>query len=114
MANCSNGERVSQATIDRKRSETYRQMYAGEAAPMCWGCGVERAQGSGHLIPQKVAKDNGMAELCWLEENIVPCCHSCNSLLESYKSEEVKSLQCYELLLKITKKYLPSRYNAMI
>jgi hypothetical protein len=109
----SSGERVSQSQIDKRRSDAYKKLYAGEPHPVCAGCNA-RAQGSAHLIPQKVAKDNGMADLCWSPENIVPACTRCNSLLESYKSEEVKDLFCYEQLLRVTEKYLPERYNKMI
>jgi hypothetical protein len=108
--NCSNGERVSQATIDTRRSKTYKSLYAGEPHPVCAGCNG-KAEGSAHLIPQKIAKDSGIAELCWSKENIVPACFKCNSLLESYKDEEVKKLFCYQQLLDITEKYLPQRFN---
>ena len=111
--NCSDGSQVTEATIKTRRSATYRKMYAGNPHPNCEGCGAS-AEGSAHLIPQKVAKDNGMTELCWLEENIVPACTRCNSILESYKGDEIKDLFCYEKALKITKKYLPERYERMI
>lgn len=110
--NCSNGEKVSQATIDRRRSQTYRELYEGEPHPMCAGCGAP-AQGTAHLVPQKLCKSEGVTEYCWLEVNMVPACHSCNGLLESYKSDEVKSLFCYEQLLEVTKMILPERYNLM-
>jgi len=65
----STGEKVSQATIDSRRSKTYRKMYDSQIQS-CAGCNGT-AQGNAHLIPQKVAKDEGMAELCWLPDNIV-------------------------------------------
>ena len=105
----STGEKVSQATIDSRRSKAYRKIYEDDQNPSCAGCG-QRSQGSAHLIPQKVCKDNGMAELCWSAENIVPSCYSCNGILEAIKSEEIKTMNCYDQLLAVTKKYLPSRY----
>lgn len=112
--NCSNGEKVSQATIDKRRSETYQRMYADNCQPICIGCLINKAAGSGHIIPQAVAKSEGMTELCWTEDNICPFCHSCNSIAENISSETIKLLHCYDYILQITKKYLPSRYNKMI
>jgi hypothetical protein len=110
--NTTSGERVSQATIDRRRSETYRELYEGEPHPLCAGCSC-RAQGTAHLVPQKVCKDEGKTEYCWLPVNMVPACHRCNSKMESYKGEEVKALLCYEKLLDVTKLISTTRYNLM-
>lgn len=104
----STGELVTQSTIDRKRSATYRRMYS-DGAVWCRGCGYA-AQGSAHIIPQKVAKEEGMTELCWEEENIIPTCHECNSTIESYKGKEFWELMCLDCVLEITEKYLPQRY----
>lgn len=110
--NTTSGEKVSQATIDQRRAKVYRSLYEGEAHPLCEGCG-RLAQGTAHLVPQKVCKDLGKADYCWRAINMVPACHVCNSLLESYKSEEVKNLQCYSKLLIVTKLIDPIRYNSM-
>ena len=115
MANyykCSDGTKVTQTTIDRKRSQTYRELYEGEPHPMCAGCGIP-AQGTAHLVPQKVCKSIGRAEYCWLPINMVPACHRCNGLLESYKSEEIKNLYCYERLLEVTEMIDPTRFKLM-
>lgn len=109
----SSGEKISQATIDRRRSATYKELYEGEPHPACGGCG-KPAQGTAHYVPQKVCKAIGKAEYCYLEVNMVPACHTCNGILESYKSDEVKKLFCYEQLLKVTKMIDPQRYNLMI
>ena len=109
--NTSSGELISQATIDRRRSELYRELYDSQNQP-CWGCNG-MAQGSAHIIPQKRAKDIGMAELCYSAVNVIPCCHSCNSIIESYKGEEFKRLKCYDLILEVTEKYDKERYLKM-
>jgi hypothetical protein len=111
--NCSDGSKVSQATIDRKRSETYRELYEGESHPTCAGCGA-MAQATAHLVPQSVCKKEGKSEYCWLPINMVPACHSCNSRLESYKADDVKDLYCYEQLLEITQLISPQRYRLML
>lgn len=106
---CSNGELISQATIDTRRAKMYRLMYEGESHPSCAGCG-KQAQGSAHLCPQKVCKDIGRAEFCYSPMNIVPACYKCNDILERTKSEEIKTLLCYEELLEATKVICPERY----
>ena len=114
MANkytCSNGERVSQATIDRRRSETYKRIYAGEPHPLC-GCG-EPAQGTAHLVPQKICKDNGITEYCWLEINMVPACHRCNQKIENI-SVATPEDWFYDRLVEVTKLILPERAAKII
>lgn len=108
----SNGGKVSQATINRRRSEAYKSFY--HYTPVCEGCGKVRAQGSAHLIPQMRCKHLNKTELIWDLTNIVPTCHKCNSVLESYKSEEVKKLLCYNVLLEFTATHDPERYQKMI
>jgi hypothetical protein len=108
----SSGEKVSQSVIDRRRSQTYRELYEGEPHPSCEGCG-KPAQGSAHLMPQKVCKELGKAEYCWLKINIIPACNKCNSILESYKGDEVRELMCYEKLLAVTKLIDITRYLKM-
>jgi hypothetical protein len=85
-------------------------MYEGEGHPMCAGCQVKPAQGSAHLVPQKVCKELGKAEYCYAPINIVPACFRCNDILERTKSEEIKTLYCYEELLNATKVIAPERY----
>lgn len=108
----SSGEKVSEATISRRLSMTYKKMYTH--VPMCWACGKYRAEGSAHLIPKMRCKHLGKTELIWDSKNIVPACHRCNSLLESYKSEEVKKLHCYERMLEFTRLHDPERYQKML
>jgi len=108
---CIDGTRVSQATIDRKRSETYKELYAGEPHPNC-GCN-KPAQGTAHWVPQKVCKEEGITEYCWLAINMVPACHSCNSRIENISVASPEDW-FYDQLLEVTKKILPSRYLKMI
>lgn len=110
--NCSDGTRVSQATIDKRRSETYREMYEGVPHPNCFGCELP-AQGSAHIVPQKICKDIGKAEYCWKPVNIIPACNKCNSIIESYKGDEIKKLLCYDYILSVTEMIDPIRFKAM-
>src|SRR5687768_7385728 len=79
---CSDGTKVSQSVINSRRSAAYRDLYEGEPHPSCAGCN-KPAEGTAHLVPQKVVKSLGKSEYCWLPINMVPACHRCNSLLES-------------------------------
>jgi hypothetical protein len=110
--NTSSGERVSDATIKRRLSETYRRLYP-DGTPRCMGCGG-MAQGSAHIVPKKRCKDIGKADYIWLPLNIIPTCHVCNSVIESYKSLAFQKLRCKELVLEVTEKLDPERYLLMI
>jgi hypothetical protein len=107
----STGELISQATIDRRRSQTYRELYEGNPHPSC-GCGVA-AQGTAHLTPQKVCKDIGKAEYCYLKVNMIPACHKCNSRIENISSV-TKDDWFYEQLLTVTKLISNERYLKII
>lgn len=80
---CSDGTRVSQATIDRRLSEAYREKYSGMPFPCCQDCG-QPAQGSSHIVSQKRAKQLRKTELIWNHDNFYPACNSCNSRWESH------------------------------
>jgi hypothetical protein len=78
---CSDGTRVSQTTIDRKRSEAYKKAYGDSPIQKC-ACG-ERAQGSSHIVSQQRCKHLHRTELIWDRRNFYPACNSCNSRWES-------------------------------
>lgn len=82
---CSNGERVSQATIDRRRGECHREMYEGEPRPMCrCGCGGPAVHND-HTIAQARCKQLKKSELIWDPENNVPSCERSHSNWEAVK-----------------------------
>lgn len=112
MAVCSDGNKVSESTIKRKLSNTYRQMYEGEPHPRCRGCGCA-AQGSAHIVPKSICKSLGKTEYIWNPANIIPACHRCNSIIESYKSPEFRNLHCFEQILQVTKLIDYARYISM-
>lgn len=116
MANryrCSSGETVTQSTIDKRRSDTYREMYSDNPMPQCSGCEV-RAQGSAHILPQARCKQLGLTELCWSPINIVPTCHSCNSRMENISSKEIRELRNIDRILSVYKRYDPERYQILL
>lgn len=111
MPRCSDGSVVSEATIKRRLSETYREMYQG-SHPRCRGCGAA-AQGSAHIVPKSICKSLGKTEYIWSPINIIPACYKCNSIIESYKSTEFRSLNCFEYVLEVTKQIDYGRYISM-
>lgn len=108
----SDGERVSQATIDRRVSEAYKQIYAGEGYQYCHGCGGA-AQGTAHIVPKAVCKVEGITEYCWLRINMFPSCHICNQRSENFRAPEFLLLKNVVHIVEITKKLCLSRYLKM-
>ncbi len=109
---CSDGTRVSQATIDARRSKAYRELYEGEPHPMC-GCNKSRAQGTAHYVPQAICKSLGKAEYCHKAINMVPACHGCNSRIENISTVTPEDW-FYDQLLKVTKLISEERYLKII
>lgn len=101
---CSNGERVTQATIDRRRSDAYRKAYQDNPNQIC-RCS-ERAQGSSHIVSQQRCKHLHRAELIWARVNFTPACNSCNSRWES-NDETVPG---YEEFMRILEHLDPEGY----
>ena len=95
---CSDGSRVSQATIDRRRSEAYRQAYGGLPTQYC-RCG-QVAQGSSHIVSQARCKHLHRTELIWFQGNFTPACNSCNSRWES-NDETVPGYDYFMEILKV-------------
>lgn len=106
---CSNGERVSQATIDKRRSDTYRKMYE-DGPRWCKGCGG-KAQGSAHIIAQARVKTLHLTELCWSSINIFPACLACNAAIENPKGSAWKKLLNIDECLRVIKMYDLELYN---
>jgi hypothetical protein len=111
---CSDGERVSEATIRKRLSEAYREKYAGEPMQSCFECGASQAQGSMHIIPKARLKSLHKTELIWDWEMFVPGCHICNTLLENVSSPEFKKLNGYEYYVEIFRKYDRERWMKSI
>jgi len=100
---CSDGSKVTQATIQRKLSEAYR-LYGGRFF-LCEGCGNERATDHSHIISQKRCKELHKTELIWSRENWFYACRDCHMIWESYKSGEFGSLKNIDELLDVLRVY---------
>lgn len=107
---CSDGSRVTEATIKANLSKAYKKKYEGNENCQCFECGKNRAQGSAHIIPKARLKQLGKSELIWDWEMFVEACHSCNSKIENVSSPEFKLLNGYEYYLEIFRKFDRERY----
>jgi 5-methylcytosine-specific restriction endonuclease McrA len=101
---CSDGERVTQAQIDARRSLAYRTAYQGNLLVRCEGCG-EKATESSHIISQKRAKDMHATNLIWNPENFFASCRSCHTKWEATFSGQWLDLLCVQRCLETLKKY---------
>jgi hypothetical protein len=107
----SNGEKISQATIDQRRSKAYRELYEGNPHPRC-GCG-EAAQGTAHYCAQAHCKSIGRSEFCYLPINMVPACYKCNTKMENISVIGPEDW-FYEELLRVTQIIDEIRYNKIL
>ena len=102
----SSGERVSEATIQKRLSKAYRQRYDGEPYPCCEETGT-RAQGSSHIISQSRCKELHKTELIWNPDNFFPATHVTNSRWESND----KKLRNYDEYMEFMKIHDLEGYN---
>lgn len=105
---CSDGTRVSEATIKSNLSKAYREYDDGSVG--CRGCG-NRAEGHAHIVPKARLKQLHLTDLIWAPELWVKACHKCNQVIENVTSNSFKILHCYDHCLSILQKYDPERYQ---
>jgi len=103
---CSDGARVTQATIDKNLSRAYRDRYEGEPHPRCEETGVA-AECSSHIISQKRCKELHMTELIWNPINFFPATHNVNSRWESNDT----TLRNYNEYMDVVRKFDPIGYE---
>lgn len=86
MYDCSDGSRVSQATIDRRYAEARKKKYAGTFARLlCESCG-EPGNDNDHTVAQARCKVIHKTELIWNPENFPWSCRKCHREWENFKS----------------------------
>lgn len=110
---CSDGSKVTEASIKSKLSQAYKSWYAGEGPQSCHGCG-KRAEGTAHIIPKARCKQLRLTDLIWKRNNTFPSCHRCNMIAENPESDAIKELNNYVTILEVTEKYDYERYQKMI
>lgn len=107
---CSDGTRVTQDQIDRRRSEAYKNKYPVQELT-CHCCWKRQAQGSAHLIPQARCKNLGKTELIWHPRNIVPACIHCNMYWETPKGNNWQNLSDVDYHLEFIGENDPELYQ---
>lgn len=85
---CSNGRRVSQATIDKELSLAYREKYVADQRIICECCLEAWSTASDHTIAKARCKVLHKTELIWNPFNFVRSCDKCHNNWESFKSGE--------------------------
>ena len=75
--NCSNGEKVSAATISKRLSKAYRDKYEGQPHPCCEEYGTP-AECSSHIVSKQRCKQLHRAELIWDPINFYPATYKAN------------------------------------
>lgn len=107
----SDGERITQATIDRRRSEIYRKEGIYSESNICEGCEKERATEHSHIISQGMCKILGKAELCYKSVNWFLSCRKCHQDWENKKSGKFGNLKNIDLLLAVLRRFDPDEYR---
>lgn len=105
---CSDGSRVSEATVNRNLTAAYRKKYAGEPHPYCRGCG-QPSQGSAHSIPKSILKQLHKTELIWNPEMFWPACHRCNLIAENPQGEDFTKLRNHSQVVSVIELYISER-----
>lgn len=106
--NCSDGVKITEATIKTRLSKSYREKYNGNEC--CEGCG-ERAQGSAHIIPKSRLKILGLSDKIYHPDFYFASCYKCNTICENVSTIEFTRLMNYPTIVEVIKKYDYERYT---
>lgn len=102
---CSDGTRVTQQQIDKKRSEAYRIKYQDNPNPIDEGFREQRAKCTAHIISQARCKQIGKTELIWDIDNMFPATFESNAAIENPKGDAWLKLHNKEYCLKFIEKH---------
>jgi len=105
---CSDGSRVSEATIKSNLSKSYRE--SDDGTTHCRGCGA-RAEGHAHIVPKSRCKQLHKTELIWYPPNYFKACNRCNLAAENITSEAFRNLLNYYDCLRILREHDSERYQ---
>jgi hypothetical protein len=89
MANmyyCSDGSRVSEATIQRRYSASLKEKHEGSSSKVCECCRQRQAIHNDHTIAKARCKVIHKTELIWHPHNYVSSCEQCHREWENFKS----------------------------
>lgn len=110
---CSNGDRVSEATIKTRYSKATHDKYCHLPTPRCAGCG-EPAAGNAHIIAKARLKVLHKTELIWHPAAFFPACHACNQAIENPGGEAWKDLNNRQICLDFIEKHDPELFSKFV
>ena len=116
MANqyyCTNGQRVTEGTIQRNYSKSLKTKHAGTSVFVCGGCG-QRAVHNDHTIAKARCKVLHKTELIWHPNNYVNACATCHRQWENFKSGEWINHLNVDERLKFLKEHDPEGFTIRI
>ena len=116
MANmyyCSDGTRVSEATIKRRYEESKRDKYEGYSSIQCEGCEAMSVHND-HTIAKARCKVIHKTELIWHKGNYVRSCEKCHHEWEGFKSGDWVNHKNVESRLQFLKENDPEGYQIRV
>lgn len=114
MYYCSDGRRVSEATIKANYTKAIREKYAGNPVQICQGCQAAQANGSAHIVPKARLKVLHLTELIWHPIMFFPACNRCNTICENPASEAITELKNYSYVKIIIERFDPERATKLL
>ena len=108
------GERISQATIDRRRSLAYKVEAQQQYNLVCEGCNAAIAVDHSHIISQSKCKMLQRTELIYDPSNWFRSCRKCHEIWEKKKSKEFGNLKNIDELLTFLEANDPEEYKKRI
>lgn len=114
LAYCSDGTRVSEATIKSRYTIALREKHAGNPRAMC-GCGCKGpAVHNDHTIAKARCKVIHKTELIWHPDNFESSCEKAHTEWEAFKSGEWIKHANVEKRLAFMKEHDPEGYAIRI
>lgn len=110
---CSDGTRVSEASIGWRLTESHNRMMADNPHPHCGGCDDE-PNDFDHTIAKARCKEIHHTELIWDDDNQVFSCRRCHREWEAYKSGLWIGHKNMEQRLRYLKDHDPEGYQKRI
>lgn len=111
---CSDGSRVTEATIKRRYSESLAEKHAGKTSFLCSACENARAEHNDHTIAKARCKVIHKTELIWHPDNYEDSCPTCHNEWEAVKSGKWIAHKNVEKRLRFLKEHDPEGFNKRI
>lgn len=111
---CSDGSRITEASIHQKYSVAIRMKHVGQSWFTCQACLSAKAVDNSHIIAKSRLKQLHKTELIWHPNSFFDACRRCHGIWEDYKSGEWILFKNVEQCLKFLKEHDPEGYQKRI